>query len=101
MGDQINTCATYDTSNLSQVEEYDGFLNAPAQLPLATELGNHDCGSNTALSGQHFTLPNISEKYGQVSGDAYGDNAVDTESTSDGDYYFTYNNTLYMVLNAA
>ena len=84
-------------------EEYDGFLNAPqlTQLPLATELGNHDCGYNTALYGQHFTLPNISEKYGQVSGDAYGDNAVDSESTGDGDYYFTYNNTLYMVLNTS
>lgn len=69
--------------------------------PLATELGNHDCGYNTALYGQHFTLPNISEKYGQVSGDAYGDNAVDSESTGDGDYYFTYNNTLYMVLNTS
>lgn len=80
MGDQINAYYKYDTSNLSQVEEeYDGFLNAPqlTQLPLATELGNHDCGYNTALYGQHFTLPNISEKYGQVSGDAYGDNAVD------------------------
>ena len=72
MGDQINAYYKYDTSNLSQVEEeYDGFLNAPqlTQLPLATELGNHDCGYNTALYGQHFTLPNISEKYGQVSGD--------------------------------
>mgnify|MGYP003014649496 FL=1 len=104
MGDQINAYYKYDTSNLSQVEEeYDGFLNAPqlTQLPLATELGNHDCGYNTALYGQHFTLPNISEKYGQVSGDAYGDNAVDSESTGDGDYYFTYNNTLYMVLNTS
>lgn len=64
MGDQINAYYKYDTSNLSQVEEeYDGFLNAPqlTQLPLATELGNHDCGYNTALYGQHFTLPNISE----------------------------------------
>lgn len=47
MGDQINAYYKYDTSNLSKVEdEYDGFLNAPqlTQLPLATELGNHDGG---------------------------------------------------------
>ena len=104
MGDQINAYYNYDQSNLAKVEaEYDAFLSAPqiANLPLATELGNHDCGYNTALYGQHFTLPNVSASYGQVSGDAYGDNPINSESNADGDYYFTYNNTLFMVLNSS
>mgnify|MGYP005837198749 CR=1 FL=1 len=51
-------------------------------------------------SPQHFAVRQY-KKYKLASGDAYGDNAVDSESTGDGDYYFTYNNTLYMVLNTS
>ena len=104
MGDQVDAYYNYDGSNLAAVEEqYDDFLSAPqlANIALATEVGNHDCGYNTTLYGEHYTLPNVSEKYGQLSGDAYGDNPINSETNADGDYYFTYNNTLFMVLNSS
>ncbi|MGM9934931.1 MAG: metallophosphoesterase [Clostridium sp.] len=85
-GDQIqsrdkkNPSKTYDKNEI----EYAGYLSADAlkSLPVATTIGNHD-----ALSGNysyHFNNPNVSELGQTLAG---------------GNYYYTYGNTLFMVLN--
>ena len=64
--------------------QYVGFF-APVELatvPLVPTVGNHD---NGALFSRHFNLPNESSDYGVTA--------------AAGDYWFTYGNTLYMVLN--
>lgn len=78
-GDQVETC-----NNQAQ---FSGFLSPAGlrSLPVAPALGNHDAG---ALDyGYHFNLPNLSSQYGVT----YPGSA---------DYYFTYGNTLFMVLNS-
>lgn len=77
-GDQVNT-ATSES-------EYDGYLDHAAlkNLPVATVIGNHDSGSNAY--SEHFNVPNESEEYGTT--------------TAGGDYWFVYNNVLFMVLNS-
>lgn len=64
--------------------EYAGYLSPRAlkSLPVATTLGNHD-----AVSGNysyHFNNPNASELGSTVGG---------------GDYYYSYGNTLFIMLN--
>ena len=65
--------------------EYDLFLDQSVlySTPLIPVVGNHDAGSG--FFGDHFQLPNMSP-YGHSNGD-------------DGDYWFVYGNTLFMVLN--
>ncbi len=87
-GDQIQTTAakkigqTPDT--ISEIE-YTGYLSPEAltSLPVATTVGNHD--ADNANYKYHFNVPNLS---------ALGDNG-----TVGGDYYFTYGNVLFMMLN--
>jgi uncharacterized protein YjdB len=77
-GDQVET-ATSES-------QYDGFF-APAELsslPLVPAIGNHDNGS--ALYARHYNSPNESDTYGTTA--------------AGGDYWFTYGDTLYMVLNS-
>ena len=64
--------------------EYSGYLSPDGlkSLPVATTIGNHD-----ALSGNysyHFNNPNASKLGSTVGG---------------GDYYYTYGNTLFIMLN--
>ena len=65
--------------------QYDGYLDHAAltSLPVATVIGNHDSGSNAY--GQHFNIANESDEYGVTA--------------AGGDYYFVYNNVLFLVLN--
>ncbi|GMK47926.1 hypothetical protein PghCCS26_50560 [Paenibacillus glycanilyticus] len=75
-GDQVNTA--------SSESEYSGFLS-PAQLhnlPVATVVGNHDGAVNYKY---HYNQPNESAQYGVT--------------PAGGDYYYTYGETLFMVLN--
>jgi 2',3'-cyclic-nucleotide 2'-phosphodiesterase (5'-nucleotidase family)/uncharacterized protein YjdB len=77
-GDQVETA--------SSESQYDGFF-APAELsslPLVPTIGNHD--NSSALYSLHYNSPNESDTYGT--------------STAGGDYWFTYGDTLYMVLNS-
>ncbi|MGN0143727.1 MAG: metallophosphoesterase family protein, partial [Clostridium sp.] len=64
--------------------EYAGFLSPEAlkSLPVATTIGNHDAPSGNY--SYHFNNPNAS-KLG--------------ETMAGGDYYYTYGNTLFIVLN--
>lgn len=75
-GDQVNTA-----SNESQ---YSGYLDHDVltSVPQATTVGNHDSSSNAY--GQHFNLPNETGK---------------GQTTAGGDYWYVYNNTLFMDIN--
>lgn len=76
-GDQVNT----STSEA----EYNGFFSPEelTSMPLIPAVGNHD---NNSLYAKHYNSPNESSAYGTTS--------------AGGDYWFTYGNTLYMVLNS-
>lgn len=76
-GDQVNTA--------SSETEYTGYLNdVLSSLASATTIGNHDSGSTSY--GQHYNLPNESDTLGT--------------STAGGDYWFVYNNTLFVGINS-
>lgn len=78
LGDQIN--------DKTDESEYTGFFAPPElrSLPVSTLIGNHENGAPNY--SYHFNPPNLSSQYGI------------TANTSS-DYYFTYGNTLFMVLN--
>lgn len=76
-GDQVNTN--------NNEEQYAGYINdAFSSLASVTSIGNHDSGN--AAYNQHFNLPNESSTYG--------------ETPAGTDYWFVYNNTLFMDLNS-
>ena len=76
-GDQVNT-----NNNETQ---YTGYLNDTlTYLTSATTIGNHDSGS--AAYNEHFNLPNESDSLGAT--------------TAGTDYWFVYDNTLFMVINS-
>ncbi|GAA2240924.1 hypothetical protein GCM10010401_12030 [Rarobacter faecitabidus] len=81
-GDQVE--------NAPNESQYEAFL-APEQLrrlPLAPINGNHDVGSKAYE--QHFNTPNWDPSYG----------AASSSSSSGGNYWFKYNDTLYVILNS-
>ncbi|THG34558.1 LPXTG cell wall anchor domain-containing protein [Glaciibacter flavus] len=57
------------------------------RIPLATNIGNHD--SENISYRQHFSMPNVDDAYGK---------ATDLNGAG-GDYWYTYNDTLYISLN--
>lgn len=86
-GDQIQTTkkkAPRKSSTTSEIE-YAGYLSPDtlASLPVATTVGNHD--ADNANYQYHFNVPNLSN---------LGDN-----KKVGGDYYFTYGDVLFMMLN--
>ncbi|MGD8401684.1 MAG: metallophosphoesterase family protein [Bacillota bacterium] len=77
-GDQVQTC--------NCESQFTAFF-APTEftsLPVVSAVGNHDNGATN--HGSHYYFPNQSNYYGVT-------------STGSGDYYFTYGNALFMVLN--
>jgi len=76
-GDQVETAGT--------AAQYTGYLASDLlkNLPIANAVGNHDSGNQ--LFADHFSIPN---RYN-----------VGTGATQF-DYWFTYGNTLFMVLDA-
>ncbi|EGW38669.1 metallophosphoesterase [Desulfosporosinus sp. OT] len=78
LGDQIN--------DKTDESEYTGFFAPPElrSLPVSTLIGNHENGAPNY--SYHFNPPNLSSQYG-----------ITTNTSSD--YYFTYGDTLFMVLN--
>ncbi|MCD8027928.1 MAG: metallophosphoesterase [Erysipelotrichaceae bacterium] len=77
-GDQVNAYSGSES-------EYDGYLEHDelTSVAEATTIGNHD--SDSSSYSQHFNLPNVT---------SYGSTTAGT------DYYYVYNNTLFMVLNS-
>jgi 3',5'-cyclic AMP phosphodiesterase CpdA len=85
LGDQIDNTTSRTGADL----QYNGYFSTPQLLglPVATIDGNHDYGLGHYY-GYHYNLPNQSSQDGAT---AYG---------NDGDYWFTYGNTLFMVINS-
>lgn len=84
-GDQIQTNALKVKDGTISEIEYAGYLSPSILkgLPVATTVGNHD--ADNANYQYHFNIPNLS---------SLGDNGY-----VGGDYYFTYGDTLFMMLN--
>ena len=78
VGDQVDSASNED--------QYDAFLSpAPLKsLALATNMGNHEAGDSAYA--EHFYMPNNSDK--------------GVSDIGCGDYWFVYNNTLFMSLNS-
>lgn len=88
VGDQINNGK--ELNGQSNELEYSGYF-APKQftsLPISAIAGNHETYGPGHIT--HFNCPNLSTKYGIFSG----------ELTTGTDYYFTYGNVLYLMLNS-
>ncbi|MGD0153549.1 MAG: metallophosphoesterase family protein [Thermacetogeniaceae bacterium] len=85
LGDEVNNTSSQQT----QDQEYSAYFS-PSQLtslPVATIDGNHDF-SMGPYYGYHYNLPNQSTQYGA------------SQWGNDGDYWFTYGNALFMVINS-
>ena len=86
-GDQIQTTKAKSPNKAGWVSEieYAGYLSPDVlkNLPVATTVGNHDADNPNYT--YHFNTPNNSDL---GSNDIVG-----------GDYWFTYDNTLFMMLN--
>ena len=91
-GDQINESDASTVRNWNMNEEqYSGYLGATAlrSLPVATTIGNHDHGF-TSYSA-HFNNPNNQDE----ASSEYNSG----ESAAGTDYYYTYGNVLFIVLD--
>jgi hypothetical protein len=86
LGDQVQ--------NAGSEAEYDGLLSPDIlkSMTLATVVGNHD---TNPIYSQHFNMPNASTLYGLS---RTQDNLGNSGPYS-GDYWYVYNNTLFMSLN--
>lgn len=84
-GDQIQTNALKVKDTTISEIEYAGYLSPSVlkSLPVATTVGNHD--ADNANYQYHFNVPNLS---------SLGDNGY-----VGGDYWFTYGDALFMMLN--
>lgn len=92
LGDQVNN---YDDLSKQQ-SEYKAFFNPDSNqnyfqdYPLVAFEGNHDHQMGTYYSF-HYNHPNLS---------TLGQSSNSNVDNNDGDYWFTYGNVLFMVLNA-
>ena len=86
-GDQVNTN--------NNEKQYAGYLGADAlrSLPVATTIGNHDSGS--AQYSMHYNNPNAFETSGYKNTTKY----TEGKTAAGTDYYYTYGNTLFIVLD--
>lgn len=85
-GDQVNTA--------TREEEYAGYLSASAltSLPVATTIGNHD--SKSQQYTYHFNNPNAFDK-----NEAANTDYVTGATTAGTDYYYTYGDVLFIVID--
>lgn len=89
-GDQIN-----DTNGDSE-RQYSGYLGATAlrSLPVATTIGNHD--SKNSNYSYHFNNPNT---FNNPNDDHIPMAYTEGASAAGTDYYYTYGNVLFIVLD--
>lgn len=91
-GDQINESSAETVENWEiNEEQYSGYLGATAlrSLPVATTIGNHDHGFTNYSA--HFNNPNNQDE----ASSEYNSG----ESAAGTDYYYTYGNVLFIVLD--
>ncbi len=86
-GDQVN-------NNNNEVQ-YAAYLGADAlrSLPVATTIGNHDSGSEQYT--MHYNNPNAFDTSGYKNKTQY----TEGKTAAGTDYYYTYGNTLFVVLD--
>ena len=86
-GDQVN-------NNNNEVQ-YAAYLGADAlkSLPVATTIGNHDSGSEQY--SMHYNNPNAFDTSGYKNKQQY----TEGRTKAGTDYYYTYGNTLFIVLD--
>lgn len=93
-GDQINSSlASYEGHEL----QWDAYSNHKEllEIPTVTVIGNHDNNYPNAIYPYHVNQPNMLKKLnGTYFGATYQSGKVISA-----DYYFTYGNVLFMVLN--
>lgn len=84
-GDQTEHSATSSNESRDAEVQYAGYLSAAAlkNLPVATAIGNHESGGAFYLN--HFNNPGVTGKGTTAAG---------------GDYYFSYGDALFIVLNS-
>lgn len=96
-GDQINESSAKTTASwVKNEEQYSGYLGATAlrSLPVATTIGNHD--HDFSNYSYHFNNPNIfNNPNDEWIPQAYTEGA----SAAGTDYYYTYGNVLFIVLD--
>ncbi|MCL2497396.1 MAG: CehA/McbA family metallohydrolase [Symbiobacteriaceae bacterium] len=94
VGDQV------DVSLTTNEAEYANFF-APAQMPsipFAPAVGNHDRHDGFAY---HYNLPN-EQLFAPLTGPDYGNpSAQQAEAEARGNYFYSYNNALFVVLNTS
>jgi hypothetical protein len=85
----IASCGDQVDASAGNEAEYDNFYAAPGlrNLPFAPSSGNHD---NHLNYNYHYNWPNAQ---------TFADETVETEK--DRNYYYLYNNVLFVVLNTA
>ena len=96
-GDQTNTHLGEYAGHEAQMDAYTNH-DVLLGMPTVTVLGNHDADSY-AIYDQHFNHPNmlINPETGTYYGATY--TAQPEKYLQSADYYFTYNNVLFLVLN--
>jgi len=94
VGDQV------DVSLTTNEAEYANFF-APIEMrsiPFAPAVGNHDRHDGFAF---HYNLPN-EQSFAPLTGPDYGNpSAPQAEAEARGNYYYAYNNALFVVLNTS
>jgi len=94
VGDQV------DVSLTTNEAEYANFF-APAEMqsiPFAPAVGNHDRNDGFAY---HYNIPN-EQSFAPLTGPDYGNpSAPQAEAEARGNYYYAYNNALFVVLNTS
>ena len=96
-GDQTNTHLGEYAGHEAQMDAYTNH-DVLLGMPTVTVLGNHDADSY-AIYDQHFNHPNmlINPETGTYYGATY--TSQPEKYLQSADYYFTYNNVLFLVLN--
>jgi len=94
VGDQV------DVSLTTNEAEYLNFFAPEAlrSIPYAPAVGNHDRNDGFEY---HYNLPN-EQSFDPLTGAGYGNpTASQAEAEARGNYYYTYNNALFVVLNTS
>ncbi len=100
VGDQVDLTNVPDAASVDKSEtEYNNFFapNLLRSIPFAPAVGNHDRHYGFTY---HYNLPN-EQNFDKLQGADYGNasNNQYADVEAKGNYYYTYNNALFVVLN--
>ncbi|MDR1892412.1 MAG: metallophosphoesterase family protein, partial [Oscillospiraceae bacterium] len=99
VGDQVDQTNVTTANETNSENEYKNFFGPDLlrNVPFAPAVGNHDRHYGFTY---HYNLPN-EQTYDALQGASYGNatNAQYAAVEAKGNYYYTYNNALFVVLN--